>query len=149
MKKIISLVSVSIFALAVNTQIFAQNHRWDDVFQGDTLTVMSPQEITTDGPFDNNFSLFSNKSQPPSNKIQENKYCNINVISSQSPDFIIIENAEINSSVEIYNMGGKLLLKTFVTDNKFNLNVTSIPKGIYIIVIKSKNQIISKKTAIQ
>ena len=149
MKKIISLVSVSIFALAVNTQIFAQNHRWDDVFQGDTLTVMSPQNITTDGPFDNNFSLFSNKSQPPSNKIEENNYIDIKIISSKSSDFVEIENAEINSSVEIYNMGGKLLLKTFVTDNKFNLNVTSIPKGIYIIVIKSKNQIISKKTAIQ
>ncbi len=149
MKKIISLVSVSIFAIAFNTQLFAQNHRWDDIIANDSLTVKNPQEITTDGPYENDFFLNSKKSQPPSNKIQKNNSYDVKIISIASSDLIIIQNACFKSVVEIYNTEGKSFIKNVVTNNNFNINVSDFPKGIYIIVVNSENQIISKKIAIQ
>lgn len=50
-----------------------------------------------------------------------------------------------NSAVSIYNVLGKLIITDNVNLNKDRIDVSSLKKGIYLIKIKSENQLITKK----
>lgn len=59
-------------------------------------------------------------------------------------------NTQINDTkIEVFNASGQLILNAFNSNsNNYILDLNNIPKGLYIIRIKSKNLVISKKIII-
>jgi hypothetical protein len=48
-------------------------------------------------------------------------------------------------SIELLNLNGQLLLRTLVTETNFQLDLSSFQKGVYLITIRSKNFVTTKK----
>lgn len=175
MKKYFIFISVSIFAIAFNTNVFTQNHFLHDYNVNDSITAIDlPQNIMLNGQTDdlpvinnNSFTainmpqnimlcgqtddlpIHKNDFQPPIVSVQESNYCNARITPSVTSDLIFIQVAEIGSTVDIYDLSGKSVLKRIVSNNYFAVNVSEFPKGIYIIVINGKQQKQSEKIVIR
>ncbi|MBL7909930.1 MAG: T9SS type A sorting domain-containing protein [Bacteroidia bacterium] len=55
----------------------------------------------------------------------------------------------IDSAVEIYDEQGKRLRSFTMSENKLEVDLTGVPKGIYLISFKFKKEVISKKIIIE
>ncbi len=62
---------------------------------------------------------------------------------------IIIDNAEVNSEVLIYNIMGKLVKSELLQNKQKKINIDNLNNGIYIIEIKSKNKTQTQKLIIE
>ena len=65
---------------------------------------------------------------------------------------IIAKNNELidETAVSIYNINGELIMKNIIQNqNKLEMNVSSLSKGIYFLKIQTKSGIESKKLVIQ
>ncbi len=58
---------------------------------------------------------------------------------------IIISNVSEKESVSIYTLSGQLIKTTEITSNYATINISEIPKGIYMVVISSGDNKISKR----
>jgi len=78
------------------------------------------------------------------NSISEDNYC----IFVQRELIEVFSPSNINADISLYDMQGKLYYsKNIISDNRFNIITSSLPKGTYILSILSKinNQTHSKK----
>ena len=149
MKRIINITVLCIIAIAFNTNISAQNNKsYHGNSEFDSITALNqPQGIMLNGQTDD---LPKNDlSQPPSTIIQKNNYYDIRILPETTGDLIYIENAEIQSCSELFDVNGNLLFKKYNHTSHFTLNTSALKRGNYILVIRSKNHQISKKIAIK
>ncbi|MFH2143609.1 MAG: T9SS type A sorting domain-containing protein [Bacteroidota bacterium] len=58
-------------------------------------------------------------------------------------DQLIIRNIA-DSSIELYDVNGKLIYKSYITENEYLLNVNKYKSGVYYLKFKKSNQLITK-----
>ncbi|CAM4449920.1 T9SS type A sorting domain-containing protein [Flavobacterium terrigena] len=73
---------------------------------------------------------------------------NVNLHPNPTKEFVIIayENLSNTASIEVYDLMGRLLSKHYAKNQTgdWRLNTSSYPTGVYVVVVKDKNQIIEQ-----
>lgn len=118
------------------TSTIAQDYSFLDEDVKEGLTYYRLKQLDTDGAF--NYSNIISISNEGNDNVALNLYPNPVV------NNLTIENGE--GLVTVYDMTGKLLLQTNITDSKQNINVADLPMGNYVLRIqKASGQVVSRK----
>jgi hypothetical protein len=175
MKTIQSIFTASVIAFSINTIVIAQNNPLHGLLPMDSITAINlPSGILLAGqtdelpPSSNNLIVANNGSQgitlngeidnkpiikphfeQPGLAIQKNNYYNIRILPVITSDYISIQNAEINSIMELYELSGRPIMKRMISNGDFKANLPELPKGVYIVVVRSKSQSVSQKFTIR
>ncbi len=81
------------------------------------------------------------------------KYRNNNkafsVFPNPSSDVITIQTSEKARSIELYDLTGKLIQSSIPTENESRMNIQSLPKGLYILKVDMKGDILTRKLVVR
>lgn len=174
MKTIKRIIVTAAIALAISPIVSAQSNPKHGILPMDSISALNlPSGImlagqTDDLPVGNNSNLLNNGSQgvtlngqsgdepslhpnfvQPGLAIQKNNYYNIRILPVISSDYISVQNAEVNSIMELYELSGRPILKRMISNGDFIANLPELPKGVYIVVVRGKNQSVSQKFTIR
>lgn len=174
MKTIKRIIVTTAIAIAISPIVSAQSDPLNMHLIMDSVNVLNPQSgimlagQTDDLPVISNLVNVNNTSQgistgglmdkkpiikphfeQPGLTIQKNNYYNIRILPVISSDYINIQNAEVNSIMELYELSGRPILKRMISNGDYKASLPELPKGVYIVVVRGKNQSVSQKITIR
>ena len=91
-----------------------------------TVTDANGCEVTNDANF-----FFLN--------LEETSLAAPKIYPNPATEFITIENVAVSSTVQIYDMTGRMILNEIVTSSQIQLDINTLDQGNYIVRIKSEN----------
>lgn len=111
----------------------------------DSVTLYVPHGRLQDYKAAEGWSRFVNIVELPSGQgIDENQSIAISVFPNPATNFISI-NCESMKSLEIYSLDGKQIIKTTVSGNEAQVDISDLNGGVYLIRIETAVVIVSRK----
>ena len=77
--------------------------------------------------------------------VHESAACKPNVYPNPTSELLVVENDVTVNRYEIYNMMGKMLMSKPVEEKRFNVNVSELPVGTYLIKMISEDLILTER----
>jgi len=92
------------------------------------------------------FNIVKNNS-----KVDDNQLITENIRLSPNPanDFVYVEATTRMKELQLFGVDGKLLKSTLIDSDNFTLQVSKLPKGIYMVVVRTDQGLLSDKLIIE
>ncbi|MBX7093568.1 MAG: T9SS type A sorting domain-containing protein [Flavobacteriales bacterium] len=77
--------------------------------------------------------------------VEEGSLSNLNIYPNPASDFFVVQDVEMNSSVEIYDLSGRMIKSTIISKENQQISVSELKSGSYIVLVSSNKGSYSTK----